>query len=505
MDPKELNQRYQKNKEIFHNYIDYIKKNAKKNLYTIINPTLVKNTYASNFPKNYFLNIINNQNKYFLFIKEIVNFYFNNFFILLSYFISYILYKIYFNKRRKKNLENIIDVFGLVDKTIQDKSFNENYFTGIYDIFEKYNTQYAILLRLYPVGKNPFKLRKFFLILNEDSRDFIFEYEFLRLFDFIRLFFMITIYPLKVLQLTQKEESKIDKIFNHALIKDIKYFNFTSLTRYILGENLSKITSIKNVYSWCEFQVIERSFNYAIKKNCNHINLIGLQVYINYETFFNTYVDDIDFEMQSSPDKIVVNGKYYMRNLKNIKYELGPSLRYKNLFNFKVASKENNILILGSYIISDTKYLIDSVKKFNFIIFKNHPAVNIKRLGDLPRNIKVSSENLYKLFANSNLVITTASGTAIEAVCCGVSVIILSSQDNLTANPLVKKGKGKIWDIAYSANEIDNIYKKLIDYRNYNQSEILEIANWYKDNFFVEPIEENITKMFDLKKKFYNK
>ena len=30
MDPKELNQRYQENKEIFHNYIDHIKKNSKK-------------------------------------------------------------------------------------------------------------------------------------------------------------------------------------------------------------------------------------------------------------------------------------------------------------------------------------------------------------------------------------------------------------------------------------------------------------------------------------------
>ena len=74
--------------------------------------------------------------------------------------------------------------------------------------------------------------------------------------------------------------------------------------------------------------------------------------------------------MKSSPDKIIVNGKYYLRNLKNIKYELGPSLRYKDLFNFKSVNKENNILLLGSYMISDTKYLIDSVKKFNHIIFQ---------------------------------------------------------------------------------------------------------------------------------------
>ena len=80
-------------------------------------------------------------------------------------------------------------------------------------------------------------------------------------------------------------------------------------------------------------------------------------------------------------------------------------------------------------------------------------------------------------------------------------MIILSSLDNLTANPLIQKGKGKIWDLAYNISEIDIIYKKLINYRNHNQSEINEIAYWYKNNFFVEPTEENIMKMFDLKKK----
>ena len=267
MSPKELNRNYQEKKDIFHHYIDTIKNNAKINLNTIINPTLIKNTYASSFPKNYFLNILNNHNKFFLFIKKIINFYFKNILFLLSYFISFVLYKLYFKKQRKNRLETIIDVNGLVDKTNQDNSFNENYFTGIYEVFEKYNTQYAILLRPYPVGKNPFKLKNFFTIMNNDKRDFVFEYEFLKLFDFVRLLFMIIVYPFRVLNLIQKENSDIDKIFNNSLIEDIKYFNFTSLTRYILGENLSKIVSIKKIYSWCEFQVIERSFNYAIKKS----------------------------------------------------------------------------------------------------------------------------------------------------------------------------------------------------------------------------------------------
>ena len=91
MSPKELNQNYHEKKDIFHNYIDTIKNNAKKNLNTIINPTLIKNTYTSTFPKNYFLNTPSIQNKFFLFIKKIINFYFKNILFLLSYFISFVL------------------------------------------------------------------------------------------------------------------------------------------------------------------------------------------------------------------------------------------------------------------------------------------------------------------------------------------------------------------------------------------------------------------------------
>ena len=100
----------------------------------------------------------------------------------------------------------------------------------------------------------------------------------------------------------------------------------------------------------------------------------------------------------------------------------------------------------------------------------------------------------------SNIVLSVASGTSVEAVACGISVIIIASQDNLTANPLIEYGKGKIWDIAYSKEEVEILYNHLIKYRDENQEEIKQIASWYKDNFFIEPTEENIVKAFELDK-----
>lgn len=501
MKSKELEQNYQVKKNIFHNYVNKIKKKTNRwNIYVIINPTLVKNPYASNFVKNYFSNKFVRYNKTFFFLKNLIKYYYKNIYSFFCYLINFIIFKLFYKKKRKNKLETVIDVFVLIDETIKDKKFNDKYLTGLYKVFEKFETNYTLLIRPYPQINNISKLQKFYNIINKDKRDFIFEYELLTLTDFIRLFILIVRYPFQTLYLKQKEKNKTDKIFNKSLVEDLKYFSISSLTRYLFGKNLSKIHSIKRIYSWCEFQVIERGFNYAIRKNCQHIELIGLQFYLNYEVYFNTYVDDLDYDMLSSPHKILVNGKHYILNRKKIKYKTGVSLRYRDLFNFRGIKKKKNILLIGSYELSVTNFMLKAVKKFNNVIFKLHPVTNLKTYEKLPNNIKTSRESIYKLFENSRLVITSTSGTAVEAITCGIPVIIIASQNNLTANPLVKKGRGKLWDIVFEFNEIYDVYKKLINFKDNNHSEVAEITNWYKNNLFVEPTDENIAKVFELNK-----
>ncbi|MFK5974996.1 MAG: hypothetical protein QM493_00685 [Sulfurovum sp.] len=498
MNPKELEQSYQDNKNIFHKYINNIKRKSKWDIFTIINPTLIKNPYGSFFPKRVFLNDTKTSNKTILFIKTTFRFYLKNFYLLVSYVIAFILYKIYYTKKPKGATETIIDIFILVDKTNQKGKFSENYLDGVYQELDRYNSKYAILPRLYGVGKNPFKLKQFFKILSSDKRNFIFEYELLKLSDFLRLLGLIIVYPFKLLRLLQKEDNNIDKIFNQSLLEDIKYFSFDSLTRYILGKNISKINSIKKIYSWSEFQVIERSFNYAVRNSNANIEIVALQFYLNYEIYFNAFVDDLDYDMLSSPHKVLVNGRYYIHKRDRVKYEIGVSLRYKDIFLFDGIKEVRDILLLGSYIESDTKYMLECTKDFDSVIFKNHPAVDIKRLGTIPQNITISDENIYKLFENTKLVIATASGTAVEAVACGLSVMVIASNDNLTANPLVEYGKHQVWDIAFNKNDVKILENRLTEYRKTDTEEIAKISKWYRDNFFVEPTKEKIIEVFEL-------
>ncbi|MDN5097926.1 hypothetical protein O8C85_05225 [Aliarcobacter butzleri] len=499
MNSKELERSYLEKKDIFHKFTNNIKKNSPWDIYTIINPTLIKNPFSSDFPINFFRNEIKDTNLFFLFLRRISKYYLRIFYFFISYIFATILYKIFYKKKRKNNLKILIDIFALVDKNIKEQKFNENYLIGLYDLLEEYKINYSMLIRPYDISKNPFKLIKFFKIINEDKRSFIFEYEFVSIFDFIKLLYVSIIYPFKTLRLLQKKDNEYNKLFNYSLIDDFKYINYESFTRYILGRNLSKIKSIEKIYSWSEFQVIERSFNYGIRKSNSNIELIGLQFYLNYEIYFNTYCDDLDYEMQSSPHKMLVNGKHYILNRDLVHYSVGVSLRYKDIFSFNGIKEDKNILLLGSYLENDTKYMLENIINFKSVIFKNHPAIDIKRLGNISKNITVSSESIYKLFENAEIVIGTASGTAVEAVSCGISVVIIASKDNFTANPLIEVGKGKIWDIVYDVKDLEIKIKNLLEYRAENKIEIENISKWYKDNFFVEPTKENIIKVFEIR------
>jgi len=499
MQPSELDRHYRSNQNEFHKFISNIKKTMQNDIYSVINTTIISNPYATAFPKKFFLTDYKTSNKFFIFLRNSSKFNLRQFYFLLSYLIGFVLYKIYYKKNNVK-FEGVIgiDVFFLVDNIIKDGKFNEDYFFGLYDVLDKYDRDYIFIPRLYGISKNPFKLIKLFKILNKDKRNCLFEFDLLSMRDFITLFFMVLVYPFKTLRLLQKEKTEENILFNNELINDISSIGFDAFTRYIYGKNIANLNKIHKIYSWSEFQVIERSFNYGIRTNSGNIKLYGCQFFINYKTYFNAYVDDLDYTHKTSFHEVLVNGKYYILDRNYIKYKEGVSLRYNSVFLNDIKVEGSDVLLLGSYIQVDTKYMLKSVASFDNVLFKNHPAIDISKYGKLNDNITIVNDNIYELFNNTSLVIGTASGTSVEAVACGVSVIIIASQDNLTANPLVDYGKGKIWDIAFSKGDIKELYNNLVEYRENNIGEIQEIASWYKDNFFIKPTEENIVRAFEL-------
>jgi len=486
-------------------YIDNIKKWAYKDVVHIQNNVLNKNPYTSEFIHNYFFDIEPKKlNKFFLF-KKISIFYVKsiaNFFLFL---VNYAIFKL-FSKKSDIDFEKeiyIIDVFFLVDNIIKENVYRDRYFSGLYRVLKKYNKEYVFLPRLHGVGKNPFKFSKLLWILNKDkSNKFLLEYELLSLFDILRVLIFILNYPIKQFELIQQKDSNLDKLFNYELFNSLPDTSFEAYTRYLVGKNISdKLSSGSKVISWQEFQNLEKAFYRAIRESNSKIIIYGCEFLIKYEAYLSMHIANVDVDLLITPHKTLLNGKYNYSNSNKQNFKNGASLRYKDIFKFiKNYNIEPTLLVLLGYDVIESQNLLKTIECIGSLEIKLHPTANEKLFDDYKKaHWEYAYGDLYELFKKTNIVfVSPMSGTALEAVACGISVIIIASTDRLTVNPLVNFGHGKIWDIVFNKKELKVKMDALLEFRKNNPQEINLISNWYKNNFFIEPTEDNIFKMFEL-------
>jgi hypothetical protein len=441
--------------------------NSKKSstFFNISNPTLIANPYVSEFPKDWAFG--NKKDGWiFQFLKVTPFFYFKMSIKLALFTVQ----KIFFPKKINET-EVLIDTF------LVSSNFTNKYFPYLPEVLEKRKISYSYLLRIY--GNRLFP---------PNTKNGFYEFQVVEFSDIPKMFFQIFLYPFQTISLLDNK----DQTFNYHLAKDIKSQSFEAFSRYWVGKRIAEM-NFKKIISWSEFQVIERTFNFGYKTNGGKGKIYGSQLFFVYPTHINMEVFNKDVEILSSPDYVLTNGKYQVK--KNSHYKLGVSLRYKHIFEFKNNQERTNILLLGSYSKEYTSSLINICRNLNLQL-KLHPTHKSTDF-QIPQNFELVSGNLYDFFQTSNIVITTGSGTAVEAVAVGISVIIIESKENLTSNPLAKFGQGEIWEIVSEYQELETAIEKLQSFRKNNEERISTISNWYKDNFLVKPTEENIIKAFE--------
>jgi len=213
------------------------------------------------------------------------------------------------------------------------------------------------------------------------------------------------------------------------------------------------------------------------------------------------HITDVDVDLLITPHKTLLNGKYNYSNSNKHNFKNGVSLRYKDIFRFvDDYNVETTLLVLLGYDVIESQNLLKTIEHVDSLKIKLHPTTN-EKLFDSYKKVywNYVYGDLYELFKKTNIVfVPPMSGTALEAVACGISVIIIASADRLTVNPLVNFGHRKIWDIVFEKKELKVKMNALLEFRKNNPQEINLISNWYKNNFFIEPTEENISKMFEL-------
>lgn len=479
------------------NFICDIQKTIKPSIFLAINPTFIKNPYLSGLPKSYIFEEFERKFSWLAFFFSSLFFVTKSLFLLLWCLVLHCFFKLV--ARRKVDFsaaEIIVDSFFKMELFKPDQDYDDKHcFPGLVKRLEASGKKFLFLPKLVNKNRNNRNLFSLWQIIQyiqtSQGKHLFLEYDVLQWQDFCSMFVKILRFPAKTLSFRVRETTPCNSLFNAYLIEDMKKIDFESIKRYYVGKRIGKSKGLKTVITWFENQSNERAFNLGLRESGFAGKIIGCQFFIFFPSYINAFPTDLDRLQKTSPDIVLVNGRAYLRSLERIKYEIGVALRYQKIFAFSLqhdAFSGDGTVLLSSYIVSETVAVIKFAKNLNTrVLIKVHPTQRPEfYIKYVDSKFDFVDKDLYDLFREHAIFITTASGSALEAVACGKSVIIIGSNDNLTACPMLEYGRGLIWDIVFEEGEILETHMRLLECRKRHSEHLLEIAGWYRTSFFAE-------------------
>ena len=492
-----------------YSFLSDMSSRAYSDTFLISNQVLSKNPFTNNFLKRYLANDFTVAlNRTVLFKKILKYFFFSvkNFlkycFEFLEYFISGMRYQ------HKKNEELvIIDMPFLISNIQKDRKFNDSYFPGLASFLSKSNRLYAYL-PIFVGMKRRCVMSKILRILKQQKIPVMVEYQLLNVWDLFFLLNFIVIYPFRVFAFIKKLNSDDPKqhLLRSELLHSLSDITFMSYSRYLLGKRIAQLPCKKiKVISWDENQADNKNFYKGLRSHPKKVEIIGAQLLIYSKNVLNITTDEREICFGVVPDTLLVNGPWYIPQNTLLHYSVGPSLRFREIFNFQaLPSNESNILVLLPYYKNEIRNILDVIRNIEFpnlnLLIKPHPVTDITQFHSLlPKHAIIVYDNIYSLFRKARIVIGGgASGTLLEAATVGIPTIFVQNAAALNGNSLPDLGKGVIWDSALTKEELKKKVKNLNEMIMRNQHEIETLAKSYKDAFFCEPTDENIARAFNL-------
>jgi hypothetical protein len=488
-------------------YIININKSLYSDIYHIVNPTLSRNPYMSNFLDYYLENKEIKKINFFKKTKLVCKYFI---FLYIRYFIyccKFIIYKI---NRKQAVFDNkvdfILDINFIVKNIIAVDEFRDSYLGSLDSVLEKSGYQTCYLVKSFLGSEfNLYIFFKIINILNKSNKNIITEFDILSLKDVIKIFIHSHVYPFKLLSIRiNTGNDLVDKSIATSNIEALNSNIFTRFVRYYTGIRLSEIYKRPQIISNCEYKCHDKIFYKGVKDTNPNIFIYGCQFFVDYPVWLNTKIPKEEKKFNVTPDIVLTNGIVDLAK-HGIDSELGVSLRYDTLFNNKkYLNISRQILILLSFDQGTSKHLLKLCSRVQLldkykVVVRAHPALDIKKLKKIiPASWIVDSKTtLEKQFECSSMVIVSGSGSAVEAAVKGVSIIIVGNNNTFVSNPLSDKlGKKIIWDEAYSVEELSIAINNLMQIRKSKIDEILILSEIYLKQYFTEPNKENIKRCF---------
>ena len=189
---------------------------------------------------------------------------------------------------------------------------------------------------------------------------------------------------------------------------------------------------------------------------------------------------------------------------KNVKIEVGPSLRYRHIYDYTgQASRRKFIVIFMPYWEHVTEFILKIIREVDWnnipVKIKFHPTTDCEKYTTIiPNEISVTDESISELFTKARMVVGRSCGSQVEAVACGIPVIDIDNPNIFSHDHLPKTGKGVIWDRATNAQEVNTLIKQFEKLLKFNPDLLREEGLRIRALYFSEPTAEHIDQAFEL-------
>ena len=136
------------------------------------------------------------------------------------------------------------------------------------------------------------------------------------------------------------------------------------------------------------------------------------------------------------------------------------------------------------------------------MLIKPHPAQPLSKiknkLPELPNYISLTEEKSFvTLLYSTNLLITEASSTCLEAMACGIPVIMMENEEGLTYDPIPNRVSEKLYRKVRTQDHLIQALKYFIKLTPENMKQQQVDCEKVREDYFEPMTQEGVNRFLD--------
>jgi len=232
--------------------------------------------------------------------------------------------------------------------------------------------------------------------------------------------------------------------------------------------------SIRLIIDWFENQVIDKGANAGFRKYYPDTPIIGYQGFEAPPYYLCAYPTSAEYRSRVLPLSVAVCGRSWVAERKRycpeVDVMIAPAFRYSRVWRERSvtqAAADFQVLIVLPLDVENAVDLLKSIielagrpemERLSFLL-KPHPALSMDSLlarscFSLPSSLTVVKGDFFEYLEQASVIIGNASSTLLEAVACGIPVIVAGSLTGVSHNPIPEAVPQDIWRLCYTAEEM---------------------------------------------------